>query len=67
MKSIMATRKEEEREAFLKLSPLERMKTMHQLLMDIIKLRAKGEGVPEYEIYRRYLRNDPRYHQQSAG
>ena len=67
MKSIMEARKDEEREAFLKLSPLERMKTMHQALMDVIELRAKGEGVSAYEIYRRYLRDNKRHYQQTAG
>ncbi len=66
MRSIMDMRKEEEREAFLKLSPLERIRTMHNLFMEIIRMRARGEGVAEYEIYRRYLRNNPRHYEQAA-
>ncbi len=57
MKSIMTKRKEEEQEAFLGLSPLERIRTMHNLLLQIISLKARSEGVSEYEIYRRYLKN----------
>ena len=63
MKSIMTKRKEEEQEAFLGLSPLERIKTMHNLLLQIISLKARSEGVSEHEIYRRYLKNNPRHYQ----
>ncbi len=63
MKSIIDIRKEYEREEFLKLSPLERIKTMHALMSEIIAIKAKAEGVTEYEIYKRYLRNNPRYYQ----
>jgi hypothetical protein len=63
MKSAVAIRKEYEQREFLKLSPLDRMKTMHAVISEIIALRAKGEGVSEYEIYRRYLKNNPRHYQ----
>ncbi len=66
MKSIMNKRKEEEQEAFLRLSPLERIRTMHNLFLEIISMKAKGEGVSEYEIYRRYLKNNPRHHQHTS-
>ncbi|RME20449.1 MAG: hypothetical protein D6806_16325 [Deltaproteobacteria bacterium] len=29
------------------------------LFLEIISMKAKGEGVSEYEIYRRYLADDP--------
>ncbi len=63
MKSIIDIRKEYEREEFLKLSPLERINTMHALMSEIIDIKAKAEGVTEYEIYKRYLRNNPRHYQ----
>ena len=66
MKSIMTKRKEEEQEAFLGLSPLERIRTMHNLLLQIISLKARSEGVSEYEIYRRSLKNNPRHYQSSS-
>lgn len=57
MKTIMDMRKEEERKSFLKLSPLERITTMHNRFLEILAIKAKAEGVSEYEIYKRYLRN----------
>jgi len=56
-KSVMDIAKEEEQKAFLKLSPLERMETMHDFLFQVIAMKARAEGVSEYEIYRRYLDN----------
>lgn len=53
--------KEEERREFLELSPLERMETMHNLMLQFIALKAQAEGVPDYEIYTRYLKNNPRH------
>ena len=58
----MNKRKEEEKEAFLRLSPLDRIRTMHNLLLEIISIKARGEGVSEYEIYRRYLKDNPRHY-----
>ncbi len=55
MKSIMDIRKEEERKAFLKLSPIERLRTMHNRFLEILAITARAEKVSEYEIYRRYL------------
>lgn len=63
MKSVMDIRKEYEQSEFLKLAPLDRIKAMHAVISEIIALRAKGEGVSEYEIYRRYLKNNPRHYQ----
>lgn len=57
MKSIMDIRKEEERKSFLKLSPLERITTMHNRFLEILAIKAKAEKVSEYEIYKRYLKN----------
>ena len=63
MKSIIDIRKGEEREAFLKLSPLQRMEKMHNLFLQFVSLKAKAEGVSEYEIYQRYLKNNPRHYE----
>ncbi len=65
MKSIIDIRKEEERAAFLKLTPLERMQTMHDLFLQFVALKARGEKVSEYEIYRRYLKNNPRHYERT--
>ncbi len=62
MKSIMDIRKEYEQKKFLELSPLERIKVMHAVIIDIIAIKAKAEGATEYEIYRRYLKNNPRHY-----
>ncbi|MBM4135260.1 MAG: hypothetical protein FJ241_00310 [Nitrospira sp.] len=67
MKTVMDVRKEYEQERFLKFSPLERMKTMHAVISEIISIKAKSEGVSEYEIYRRYLKNNPRHYQKISG
>ncbi len=65
MHSILDNRKERERERFLQLSPLQRAEAMHRLLSEIISLRAEAEGVPEHEIYQRYLQNNPRHYQRA--
>jgi len=36
---------------------------MHAILCEIIAIRARAEGVTEHEIYRRYLRDNPRHYQ----
>jgi hypothetical protein len=64
-KSIMDTVKEEEQKKFLKLTPLERMRTMHDLFLQFVALKARGEKVSEYEIYRRYLKNNPRHYERT--
>ncbi len=66
MNSVMEILKEEERKEFLKLSPLERMETMHNLMLQFISLKARAEGVSEYEIYTRYLKDNPRHYERSA-
>jgi len=63
--SIMDKRKEEEREDFLKLSPIERLRTMHNLFLQFVALKARGEKVSEYEIYRRYLKDNPRHYERN--
>ena len=67
MKTIMEIRKKYEQEEFLKLSPLGRIKAMHAITLEIIAIRAKGEGISEYEIYRRYLKNNPRHYQKISS
>jgi hypothetical protein len=66
MKSVLDIRKEKQREEFLGLLPLERAETMHRVLLEVIRLRAKAEGVTEYEIYRRYIKDNPRHYQRPA-
>jgi len=66
MKSVMDIRKAEEKKQFLKLSPLERIETMHSIVSEIISLRARAESVSEYEIYKRYLKNNPRHYQRTS-
>lgn len=65
MKSIMDIRKEEELQDFLKLSPIERLRTMHDRFLQFVALKARGEKVPEYEIYRRYLKDNPRHYERN--
>lgn len=66
MKSILEIRKVEEREKFLRLLPLKRIEVMHNIVSEIISLRAKGEGVSEYEIYKRYLGYNPGHYQHTS-
>ena len=58
--------KEEEQQEFLKRSPLDRMETMHDIFLQIVALKAKSEGVSEYEIYTRYLRDNPRHYERTS-
>jgi hypothetical protein len=62
-KSVMDIVKEEECQEFLKRSPLERMEVMHDLPQQFIALKARGEKVSGYEIYTRYLRDNPRHYE----
>ena len=55
---IIEDLREEERRAFLKLDPLERILRMEFLFHEVISLRAAAEGVSEGEIYRRYIETD---------
>ncbi|HWQ69989.1 MAG TPA: hypothetical protein VN494_08585 [Patescibacteria group bacterium] len=66
MPSILDSKKAEERARFLRLSPLERAEAMHRLISSILTLKADAEGVSVYEIYQRYLRDNPRHYQRSA-
>lgn len=52
----MKEKREVMKKEFLALSPLERIQQMNQVFNDIIALKAKTLGVPEYEIYRSYFR-----------
>ena len=63
MKSNLTHINDHENKTFFELSPLERIRAMHAVMSEIIALKAKGEGVAEYEIYRRYLKNNPRHYQ----
>lgn len=63
----MDLRKKYEQEKFLKLSPLDRIETMHAIMSEIIAIKAMAEGVSEYEIYTRYLKNNPRHYQKIPG
>jgi hypothetical protein len=65
MKSIMDIKKEEQQRDFLKLSPIERLRTMHDLFLQFVALKARGEKVSEYEIYRRYLKDNPRHYERN--
>jgi len=67
MKSVMDIRREYEQKKFLELSPLARIRTMHSIMSEIIALKAKAEGVSQYEVYRRYLKNNPRHYQSISG
>ena len=57
----------EAHERFLRLSPIERAEAMHRVIAEIIAMLAQAERVSESEIYRRYLRNNPRHYQRLAG
>jgi hypothetical protein len=65
MKSIMDIKKEEQQRDFLKLSPIERLRTMHDLFLQFVALKARSEKVSEYEIYRRYLKDNPRHYERN--
>lgn len=66
MKSVLDARKDYEQREFLKLRPFDRIKAMHCVMVELLALRAEAEGVSEYEIYRRYLRDNPRHYQSPA-
>mgnify|MGYP001598014368 CR=1 FL=1 len=55
---IMEQKRKEMKKEFLKLTPLQRIRTMNAVFNDIISLKAKTKGVKEYEIYRRHLKAD---------
>ncbi|HAP66737.1 MAG TPA: hypothetical protein DCQ99_02750 [Nitrospinae bacterium] len=59
MKSrIIEQLKEKERQAFLKLTPVDRILKMEMLLYEVISIKAKEEGISKGEIYRRYINRD---------
>jgi hypothetical protein len=66
MKSVTDKAKGQERKEFLKLSPLERMEAMHNLILQFLSLKARAEKVSEYEIYTRYLKNNPRHYERNS-
>lgn len=39
---------------------------MHNIVSEIISLKAKAEGVSEYEIYKRYLGYNPGHYQHTS-
>lgn len=55
---IMEQLRNEQRNAFLRLDPVERIHRMEKVLHEVLAIRAAEEGVSEYEIYRRYLGRD---------
>jgi len=55
---IIQQLKDEERAAFLKLDPVDRILTMERVLYDVLSLKAQEEGVTDGEIYKRYLARD---------
>jgi hypothetical protein len=55
---IIQQLKDEERAAFLKLDPVDRILTMERVLYDVLSLKAQEEGVSDGEIYKRYLARD---------
>lgn len=55
---IMEKKREEMKKEFLALTPLQRIKAMSAVFNDIIALKAKTEGVKEYEVYRKYIKSD---------
>lgn len=55
--TIMKKKREEMKKEFLALTPLQRIRRMNAVFNDIIALKAKTKGVPEYEIYRSYLKS----------
>lgn len=55
---IMEQKRKEMKKEFLAMTPLHRIRTMNAVFNDIISLKAKTEGVKEYEIYRRYIKAD---------
>ncbi|MBE9503408.1 MAG: hypothetical protein IME96_04475 [Proteobacteria bacterium] len=56
--NIIDKLKDEGREAFLKLDPVDRILKMERLLNEIISIKAVDEGVTERDIYNRYLGRD---------
>lgn len=53
---IMAQKRQEMAAEFLSLTPMERIRRADALFRQLIALKAKTSGLPEYEIYRRYLK-----------
>jgi len=54
--TIMKKKREEMKKEFLALTPLQRIRRMSAVFNGIIALKARTKGVPEYEIYRSYLK-----------
>jgi hypothetical protein len=52
----MDKKRTEMKKEFLSLTPLQRIRKMNAVFNEIIALKAKTKGVPEYEIYRSYLK-----------
>ncbi|MCK4766701.1 MAG: hypothetical protein KAW12_31200 [Candidatus Aminicenantes bacterium] len=58
--TIMQEKREAIKKEFLQLTPLQRVRRMNAIFNDMIALKAKTKGVPEYEIYRSYLKSPRR-------
>lgn len=54
--NIMKQKRFHMRHEFLSLTPLQRIRRMNKLFNEMIRLKAKGEGIREYEVYRRYIK-----------
>lgn len=55
MIEAMEKKRREMKEEFLSLTPLQRIERMSAVFNDIIALKAETLGIPEYEVYKRYL------------
>lgn len=54
---IMERKRKEMKKEFLALTPLQRIMTMNTVFNDVISLKAKTQGIKEYEIYTRYIKH----------
>ncbi len=62
---IMEDKRIEMQMEFRKLTPLQRIRKMNAIFNDMIALKAKTEGVSEYEIYQGYLDARKQRHERS--
>ncbi|MBF0506860.1 MAG: hypothetical protein HQL09_08485 [Nitrospirae bacterium] len=54
----MEAKRSDMKEKFLGISPLSRLRKMNAIFNDMVQLKSKTSGIPEYEVYRRYLKSD---------
>jgi len=57
-KGVIEAKRIDMKKAFLAISPLQRILRMNAVFDDLVKFKSKISGIPEYEIYRRYLKSD---------